>query len=318
MRYRDIINEQSLADVGVRGGKFYLALRGEQIDYDKLLSTGKLDGIKGISSSKDIWADFGPNMGRSVLFVMQAKDVLRANKVHRIAYDSVDDLVANNSFKIGRILSIKDVARAGGDNLILGCFPKQPQFRSSDPISVINNSITIADRLRRGENPADRFTNVDPSIFDLTVGLRLNSVDDYAKIYHQGAIAAGWYGKEYVKFFSPQNRREWYPAIAAAIMRQANVYADESEWIVDSPEFTVPASTYVIIAVPANYAGERPSEEERAKHISSWWSSFDEERYVEYQATIAAFKKSRYKFSVVESGKTSNSLLKAQTRRRHS
>lgn len=314
MRFHEIIAERSLADVGVRAERFYLAGKSEHIDWDKFLSSGKLDGIKGVSSSRDIWKDFGPNMGRDVLFIMPAQTMLRLNKVHRVGYDNVDDLVANNSYKIGRILSINNVSRNIGDNLVMGCFPKQAEFRSSDPISVMNNSMSIASYLRRGEDPTERFPGVDASTFDWSDGLRLSSVDDYANLYLQGAKASGWYGKEYVKFFAPQNRKQWYPAISAAIIKQANVYADEAEWIVDSPEFTVPPDAHVILAIPQKYQDGPPPEEDK---VNSWfWTKFDDERYAAYQTLLNAFKKSRYKFSVVEAGRAANSLLSAQTRKR--
>ena len=314
MRINEILTERSLADVGVRGGKFYLSAKGEHIDFDKFFATGKLDGVKGISSAKSIWSDFGPNVGRDIFFVMSAQDVLRMNKIHRIGYDNAEDLVANNSYKIGRILSIKDVARDQGDNLVLGCFPKQADFYRSDPISVINNSMSIASYLRKGEDPKQRFPGIDTSKFDLENGLRLNSIDDYANLYLQGAKASGWYGKDYVKFFAPQNRSKWYPAIRDQIIKQANVYASEAEWVVDSPEFTVPPSTYIILAIPAKYM-EKPSDEERAKHIPSWWNDFDERYYEYYQNLMSRFKQSPYKVKIVDAGKASNQLTALKTKR---
>lgn len=318
MRYQEIITERSLADVGVRGDKFYLSGKGEHIDFDKLFSTGKLDGIKGISSSKAIWGEFGPNMGRDVFFVMNAQDTLRANKMHRIGYNDAEDLVANNSYKIGRILSIKNVAHDQGDNLVMGCFPKQKEFYSSDPISVQNNAMSIASYLRKGQSPNDRYTEgvVDENSFGdyKEHGLRLNSIADYANLYYQGAKAAGWYGKEYVKFFAPQNRRQWYPAISAQVIKQANVFSDEAEWIVDSPEFTVPKSTFIVLAIPAKYM-EKPSDEERAQHIPSWWNNFDEERYTHYQHVLNQFKNGPYKFKVVDAGKTANQLDRTKAKR---
>jgi hypothetical protein len=271
--------------------------------------------VKGISSAKEIWGEFGPNMGRDIFFVMSAPDVLRMNKIHRIGYNDADDLVANNSYKIGRILSIKNVARDQGDNLIIGCFPKQKEFYSDDPILVSNNSMSIAGYLRKGIDPKEKYPNIDTSKFDLDNGLKLNSIDDYANLYLQGAKAAGWYGKDYVKFFSPQNRRNWYPAIRDQIIKQANVFSDESEWIVDSSEFKVPPSTYIILAIPAKYM-EKPSDEERAKHIPSWWNEFDERRYEYYQNLIAKFNQSPYRVKIVEAGKTANQLDRTKTKRR--
>lgn len=308
------INEQSLADIGMRAERFYLSGRSENIEWDEFLSSGKLTGVQGISSSRDIWKNFSPNAGRDVLFIMPAKSVFRLNRVRRIKYDDAEQLVANNSKLIGRILSIKDVSRSVGDNLVLGCFPKQSDFYTSDPVSVQNNAMSIASYLRRGEDPSERFPGIDSSSFDWSDGLRLNSIEDYANLYFQAAKASGWYGKEYVKFFAPQNRRRWYPAISAQIVKQANVYADEAEWIVDGPEFTVPLDSHVILAIPQKYQDGPPPQENRVK---SWfWNAFDDERYANYQKLLKSFQGSRFRYSVVEAGKASNSLLSAQTRMR--
>lgn len=308
------LNEQSLSDVGVRADRFYLSARGDSIDWDEFLATGKLRGVRGVSSSRDIWKNFSPNAGRDILFIMPAKSLLRMNKVRRVKYDSAEDLVANNSKKIGRILSIKDVSTDIGDNLIVGCFPRTLDIIDGDRVTVTNAAMGIAFHLRKKEKPSTRYPAVDDSVFDWQNGLQLNSIDDYATLYHQAAKAAGWYGKEYVKFFAPQNRRRWYPAISEAIVRQANVYADEAEWIVDSPEFTVPPDTHVILAIPQKYQDGPPPEDDR---VNSWfWSRFDDERHADYQKLLKMFAKSRFKFSVVEAGKASNSLLSAQTRQR--
>ncbi len=317
MRFHEIISERSLADVGVRADKFYLSAKGEQINWDEFLSTGKLHGVKGISSSRYIWRDFGPNVSRDVFFVMPAQDVLRLNKIHRIGYDDAEALVANNSYKFGRILSVTNVARDGGDNMIKDAFPKQDEFRRADPNSVINNAMSIAMYLRKGEAPTgERFDGViDVASFgDFAAnGLRLSSIADYANLFYQASKAAGWYGKEYVKYFAPQNRRQWYPAISQRIVQQANTYADEAEWVVDSTEFIVPPSTHVVLAIPPQFqSGVAPSEEERE---SLRWSDYDDKRLAYYNALIDGFRRSKFKFAVVNANKAANSLIGTRTKK---
>jgi hypothetical protein len=315
MRFREILPkpllERSFADVGLRGDKFYLAARPEHLN-DDFFQTGILHGVKGISSSKTIWANFSPNVGRNVFFVMPAQDVVRMNRVTRVGYNDPEKLVANNSAIIGRILSIKDVARSQGDNLIYGCFPKLKI--QGDGGTVTNNASYIADLLRKGVAPSTKYPAVDDASFgDYEAnGLRLSSIADYANLYYQAAKAAGYYGTEYVRFFSPQNRSKWYPAVSGAVVRQANVYADEAEWLVPNETLKVPPSTQIVVAIPAKYADPEPADRDKL-----WWNDYDDKALAEYQALIAKFKASPFKVKFVEAGKTANQLDNGRARRRN-
>jgi hypothetical protein len=320
MKFSEIISERSLADVGVRGGKFYLAARGEHIDLENFVHTGQLHGVKGVSSTKYIWADFSPNVGRDIFFVMDAADTLRANRLSRVGYTNSDALIANNSKMLGRILSVNDVSKGPCDNLISGVFSKIENIKSlgGDPISVSNRALFIAHNLQRGTmlRGDDMFKDVDTSGFGDN-GLRLNSYEDYANLYYQGAKAAGWYGTPYVKFFAPQNRNTWLPLLKKAIVAQANIYSDESEWVNDGDTLIVPSSTLVLLAIPQKFQDGPPEKKDTDTPFTHMgrWDDYDEKRWEYYQRLLTAFKNGPYKFKIVEAGATANALVKTRTKR---
>jgi hypothetical protein len=310
MKFSEIISERTLADVGVRGGKFYLSARGESMDIEHFLQTGKLVGVQGISSSKYIWREFSPNAGRDLFFVMNANDALKANHLKRIGYDDPDALIANNSKMIGRILSVPDVSKGPSDNLVMGVLQRIPGIKSiqGDLISVGNRALFIAHCLQRGK-PMD-VEGADPSSFKGN-GLQLSSYDDYANLYYQGAKAAGWYGTDFVKFFSPQNRSKWLPGIKAGIISQANVYADESEWANQGGDITVPRSSLIIIAIPKRYMTEEKPVRGRANMT---WSNYDDKRWDYYHRLMDAFKTGPYKYKIVDADNTANQLVRSRSK----
>ena len=313
MRYAEIIAEKSLEDVGVRGQKFYLSATGKNIDLDHFVQTGELVGVKGISSSKYIWSQFGPDRGRDLFFVMDAPDVLRMNNMKRIGYDNPDALIANNSKLLGRILSVSNIAKSICDNLISGVFQKMVKTVGfgGDPIAVSNRATFIAHYLQRGRDFEDEmFKDVDTSKFGdwKSEGLRLSSYDDYANLYYQAAKSAGWYGKDFVKFFAPQNRSKWLPALKAAIVAQANIYNDEEEWSNEGTSFIVPRSSMIIISVPKQYINPEPEK-------NMFWSKYDDERLAYYQELMETLKRSPFKVRVVEEHKISGGLSAYRSRR---
>lgn len=313
MRWNEIINEREFKDVGVRGDKFYLSASDRNLNHT-FFQTGRLEGVQGISSSKYIWQDFSPNAGRSVFFVMDANDVVRLNDVNRVGYDDPDALIANNSQNIGRILSVRDVARGPSDNLISGVFSRASKGVEDHYMTTVNNRAQfIASDLQKGRTPDFKGETFD---IDLTGfgdyqsnGLRLSSYEDYRNLFYQASIAAGWYGGAFKKFWSPQNRSKSHEAIKAALVAQANVYSDESEWTVTG-DFTVPPSSLVILSIPAKYQQPKPDP------IPWGWSAFDDEYHERYQSLMDMFSKTSFKVRVLDADKASQGLFKSQVKRR--
>ena len=313
MRWNEIINEREFKDVGLRGDKFYLSASDRNLN-DTFFTTGRLEGIHGISSSKYIWQDFSPNAGRSIFFVMDAHDVVRMNDVTRIGYDDPDALIADNSRMIGRILSIKNVAHDPGDNLISGVFSRASKGIADHYMDTTNNRAQfIASDLRKGRVPEFRGEtfNIDLTGFGdfQSNGLRLSSYEDYRNLFYQASIAAGWYGEDFKKFWAPQNRSKNHAAIKAALLAQANVYADESEWAVKG-DFTVPPSSLVILSVPLKYQNPKPEPR-------PWtWSAFDDEYHERYQMLMDKFSKTSFKVRVLDADRAAQGLFKSQVKRR--
>lgn len=313
MRWTEIINEREFKDVGLRGDKFYLSASDHNLN-DTFFRTGKLEGVQGISSSKYIWQEFSPNAGRSIFFVMDAHEVVRLNEIERIGYDDPDALIADNSRMIGRILSIKDVARSPGDNLISGVFSRAARGIADHYMDTVNNRAQfIASDLRKGRVPdfKNEVLDIDLSGFGdfQNDGLRLSSYEDYRNLYYQASIAAGWYGEDFKKFWAPQNRSKNHAAIKAALLAQAKVYAGESEWVVKGT-FTVPQSSLVILSIPEKY--QKPKPEPRPLT----WSRFDDEYHERYQILMDKFKKTSFKVKIVDADRAAQGLFKSQVKRR--
>lgn len=313
MRWTEIINEREFKDVGLRGDKFYLSAKDTNLN-DDFFATGRLEGVQGISSSKYIWQEFSPNMGRSIFFVMDAHDVVRLNDVNRVGYHDPDTLIANNSQNIGRILSVRNVARDPSDNLISGVFSRASRGIEDHNATTVNNRAQfIASDLKKGREPdfSGEKIDIDLSGFgDFKAnGLRLASYEDYRNLFYQASIAAGWYGKAFKKFWSPQNRAKNHEAIKAALLAQANVYADESEWTVTG-DFIVPPSSLVILSIAEKYQKPKPEPKPFG------WSAFDDEYHARYQSLMDKFSKTSFKVRVLDADKAAQGLFKSQVKRR--
>jgi hypothetical protein len=317
MKLVEILVERTLADVGVRGGKFYLSAKSETMDVPHFLKTGELEGVKGISSSRRIWAEFGPGVSRDIFIVMPAQETLRLNHLQRVGYTDADALIANNSKIYGRIFSVADVAKTSCDNMVTGTLKKMSALkgmdqRGGDLNAIMNNTQSIMWKLQReGDFDDERYKNVDTSKFGdwKANGLRLSSYDDYANLYYQAAKMAGWYGKGYVKFFAPQNRSNWLPALKEGIIAQANAYSEESEWVNEGTKLIVPRTSQIVLAVPEEYQSPEPEKDK-------YWNAFSDKRLAYYQNLMQMFSQSPFSVKIVDGNKTANSLVGMQAKRR--
>lgn len=301
---------KTFADVGVRGNKFYLAITSRDIN-PEFFTQGILKGIKGVSSSKSIWIEWSPNAGRDMLLVMPADALMRANKITRVGYDDPDKLIANNCKALGRILSIRDVARDAGDNLIQNVF----SYAGFNKVGygyqgVANKAQFIAHDIRKGR--AFDKPEVDMASFGdyQTQGLQLGSYDKWANLFYQAAKASGWEGREFIKFFSKQNRSKWLPMLKTGITKAASIYKSEAEWIVRNPDLDlrVPEGTHIIYAVdPRNVNPPEP------RPIT--WMNYQEEGVKQAADTIAKLQTSKFSYKIVDALKTNEMLMKTRYKR---
>jgi hypothetical protein len=284
MRYHEILNEKSLLDVGVRGNKFYLAARSQWLNLDDLFTNHTIGSIRGISSSRKIWKEFGPNAGRDIFFVMNATSVLKANNVKRVQYDNVNELLKDKSKLLARIYDTNNFETSGGSNIVYGIVRdifRFHDFTGDDPNTLGNNALSILSRMQQNGT------------------MNLSSLDAYRDLLFQAASKGSWHTRESKKFFAPQNKAKSFPVIQKAIINQASRYDMEAEWMV-SGDFIVPTDTHIIVAFG----------KEVMDPINDRDSNWSIERKKETQAFLERMKSSPYKYSIVDGNKTANMLVK--------
>lgn len=300
---------RSLADVGVRGNKFYLAASSDYLP-DSFAEDRTLPGVKGISSSRSIWREWSPDHGRDILFVLPAEETLRLNKLVRVDYDSVSKLLANNAAAVKRVMPVSNFLSSA-----LKSVSRDGNLGTDSINDVINKTITILEEFASFGSlspntrlPIDRM-DVESLRATATGHLSIGNIDEVANLFRQAGLAATSYGKGTAKFFVRQNKRKWRPALEDALLKAIGIYKSEAEWRNLSAALVVPKTASVIYALDAIYM-------KRPDPLPLTWSDWREAAFKKHEDNIATLRKSGLSVTIVDRAKVNQSLQSSTARDR--
>lgn len=219
--------------------KFWLVLRLGEDDPDTApqLAEGSLKGLKGISASREIVGDFLHTSGNACL-VMNPNEVLNNNDVSMVDYKNVDSLVANNMRVITRLYNqnndIKGISRTL-QNILRNTVRYLKENNHPDASTMIYYGSADNISYLYGDNPTP-----------------LNTVSDIAQFVEWGLME---HAKE--KRISPFeiSKKDLMIGIEYALLKDAELYESESEWLVDGDVFNVPPGSILLI-IKSGFAEE--------------------------------------------------------------
>jgi hypothetical protein len=200
------------------------------------LKTGKVKGLKGISSHHNIQFQF-LGVARDAMLQIPSKDLLAVNNVTRIMYDNPHYLVSNNLWALKRIY---DTNHSSWVNHVFGNLFEQIQKNIKD------------DNYIRYDMGYYGFRNIDREWSNKISNKKINNIKQLAVVI-----------KDYIdKIFSKKTGKEYniklndlMNAITETLKNIGKVYSTENEWVVKDSVFTVPKTSilYVLAHKPANF-----------------------------------------------------------------
>jgi hypothetical protein len=207
---------------------------GMEDNNDKLLndlSRGELSGVKGISDSKEILTNWW-TVGRNAAVMMSSDKVIDLNDIEQVQYDDPDHICANNMAVLFRLYDQKNDAN-GRENMMHHMMKDFfVSLRSINPSLERNIEYRGAARLmikHWKENPSP-----------------VETAGDLAKVMYDVLSTSGE-----TKYSMADDYKEgdFEHALSLSIVRTAGIYADEREWRVHSPHFTIPKGSVMMVAV---------------------------------------------------------------------
>ena len=193
------------------------------------LKTGKIKGLKGISSSNEIMFSF-LGVARDAMFQIDAKQLISLNKITRILYDNPHYLVSKNMWALRRIFS---ASPSGWINQVFGNLFDRLQVETK--------------RSKHKELSYDMgyygFRNVDYD-WAKKVKTKINNLKDLSSLVHK-----------YIHYvFTEKTNRKYDISVKeisdmlyVSILKIGELYSSENEWVVKSDILTLPKKTILHI-----------------------------------------------------------------------
>lgn len=198
-------------------------------DVFKDLLTGKIPGLKGISSSGEIEFQF-LNVARDAMLIMDSKELLKLNKVTRIMYDNPMYLVSKDMEALYRIFNMR--RDKNGRSRVLG--------------NLLEYMELILKRGNVVKEPAlahdMRYYGITNYGYEWSGELKkVNGLKDLAKFLERKL------GKEFPRKESERRKEgytlsynDYYKLIFEALLEIGRVYGSESEWVIKDSVLHVP------------------------------------------------------------------------------
>lgn len=194
------------------------------------LKTGKVKGLKGISSNSNIQFDF-LGVARDAMLQMDSEELLKQNKITRIMYDNPHFLVSKNMWGLKRLYNA----------------------RSAQWISQVFGN--IFERIQAEMKPVDKqlaydmeyygFRNVD---YDwakkMSPRLKINNIKDLSKII-KTYIETIFSEKTGISYNIPLQKMQ--DIIYKSLETIGKIYSGENEWVIKNDVLTIPKKSHLYI-----------------------------------------------------------------------
>jgi hypothetical protein len=205
------------------------------------LSTGNMEGVKGISGRREIVTQFLA-IARNAALVMDGEAVLQANRLEQIAYHDAEYLLKDNMTVLYRLF-MKDSGRPWDNQQLMQTF-----------MDFTCMALHNIDHAQWHQMNYYGFPSKIGDVWkrEFAAGKKINSVKDLYSFFESAVEEitsnSDWrvHLEGFTKEYSEENRQK---AIRMALTRIGKIYSDEAEWIVKSTVFRVPQNSTLLIAI---------------------------------------------------------------------
>lgn len=295
MEYFDLLTEKA----NPNPKKFWLVLsmNEDSPETAEQLSKGVLHGLKGISASREIVGNFFHTSGNACL-VMDPNEVMRDNDIEMIDYHDVDYLLSRNMKVLHRLFN-KSIDKFGKRQILQTIFSEfsryirdlnHPEFHIFDYYGFPSKMSHIHDG-QDISSVTDLVTFAEEAFNEVKNKERFPDMDISPDLFRDGLISS--------------------------VLKTAQWYEDESEWIVNSDTFNIPIKSTLLIT-KSDIVDQRYDEWKLNKDSFSFgpikW------RMISYEAIIDQIEKyqldKRYKVRFVSEERFASIIDKTKARRR--
>ena len=238
MRLQKYLNEKSFSAKDIPKDFWVVFDLEEMVDE---LKTGKIKGLKGISSDSDIQFSF-LGVARDAMLQIDSKKLLEHNKITRIMYDNPHYLVSNNLWALRRLYNASPSRWA---NQVFG-----------NLFGEIQKHMKSVDKQLGYDMDYYGFRNVDPKW-----AKQMNSKGKIKNIKELSIVI-----KNYIEnIFSDTTGMDYDVSlntmkdiIFKALKNIGEIYSSENEWVVKNDYLIVPKNSimYILIQEPDNFNKE--------------------------------------------------------------
>ncbi len=209
---------EDYVNTSVATNKFYLVID----EYDKLLlnknflKEGKIFGLEGISSSKDISNTLGT--GCEILIEMSKESVLKENKINKVQYENINYLCGNNFKNLIRIMGKR-----------FSMYSKKAFIEAMFKVYDVQGDLNIIKD--NNEEFYDFLTNHISSILTENIP-NINSFNDFCL---------------FITNNTNFDNKTIYSILHDYILSLVEKYKEEEEWIVEGNYFKIPDGSTINI-----------------------------------------------------------------------
>lgn len=229
MRFKEFLIEKSFSKSDIPD---YFWVVFDLKEMKDQLKTGKIKGLKGISSSNEIQFSF-LGVARDAMLQIPSKDLLKLNDVTRIMYNNPHYLISKNLWALKRIYNATQSNWA--DQVFGNLFEKLKKY--------IKNPQLKYDMDYYG------FRNIDWNWSKKIVNKKIDNLKQLTVII-KNYIENIFSKKTGIKY--NLNLSELQSNIYDTLLDIGNIYSDENEWVIKNDTFKVPKSSilYVLTIKP--------------------------------------------------------------------
>ncbi len=195
------------------------------------VAKGQLNGVRGISASREILTDWFVNC-RNATLVFDPAQLISVNDIEQVRYDDIDYLCENEFKVLYRLWDKEKKPDHYGLMMNLG------QYWNSNYKKFNHNAESleyygIATKLAYyWEDHASEYT--------------ISSFNDAVSAFQDMLLKVGYANKIDDYLPSPEELRE---SLWNALKQVGNIYKSEQEWIVKNSQLTVPKGSMLLLAV---------------------------------------------------------------------
>lgn len=225
MKFKEYLNEKSFTEKDLPKD-FWVVF-----DIQRMLSelkTGKIKGLKGISSSNDIQFSF-LGVARDAMLQIDAKQLLSLNKITRILYDNPHYLVSKNMWALRRMYSTGSqwINQVFGN--LFGMI--QEEMKGSKHKQLFYDMGYYG------------FRNVDYK-WSKSVKLNIKNLKDLSVVIYK-YIHTIFTDQTDIKYDITQ--KELNNILYKSLLNIGKIYSSENEWVIKSDVLNIPKKTIVHI-----------------------------------------------------------------------